>query len=225
MLLSVRSLLVSAALVTSAASASAALVVPIQFLDAASVQAFSSDALDSFSLPGINVNIVGKGNASAVPNTVGQFSLPITEIKVTGLLHIAGGGAVGSALEISRTDRRGGLQGLTLANFQINYDTKQVLADATPFHGATTKQLPIYNFNTATPLGIRYKFPLSFSGHEVLNKLFFTPEAQSFLLSSLALPPFAAPILAATDFGTLTQDINIALRKKAISTKPYVPAP
>jgi hypothetical protein len=112
--------------------------------------------------------------------------------------------------------------GVTLANFTINYETKQVLADTTAKGGTTTTQMPLYNFNTQTPLALKYKFPLTITGNELLNDLRLTDQAKAAMISSLNLPVFAVPLLN-NDFGTLTQNISTNLRKKAVSTTPYTP--
>ncbi|MCZ0211479.1 hypothetical protein OZK63_39655, partial [Streptomyces sp. UMAF16] len=67
----------------------------------------------------------------------------------------------------------------------------------------TTKQAPLYNFHTATPLGIKYKFPLTITGHEVLDQLTLTPEMNATMKSALALTPvLAAALDSITTFGT-----------------------
>jgi hypothetical protein len=222
--LSFRSITVAAALLAAGASAHADLTIPANSLVADSVQAFSQEALDTFALGGVTVAPLG--NATAVTGVDGAFSLPITSITISSALKIARGSANGSALEIARIDRKLGKFAVTVANFTINYETKQVLADTTPLHGTTVKQAPLYNFHTATPLGIKYKVPLSISGHEVLDQLTLTPEMHDTMVSALALPYYLVPALdAITTFGTLTQDINVKLRAKPVSAKVYVPAP
>jgi hypothetical protein len=219
---SFRSVAIAAALAAAGASANA-LTVNSAGLVANSVQAFSQESLDTFDIAGVVVTPLG--NATAVSGVTGSFSMPITSITVSSSLKIANGSASGSALEIARVDRKLGKVGITLANFSINYDTKQVLADATPLHGATVKQTPVYNFHTATPLGIKYQFPMNITGHEVLDQLTLTPTMHDSMVSALALPYFMVPALdAITTFGTLTQDIVVKTRK-AVSTAPYTPAP
>ena len=219
---SFRSVAIAAALVAAGTSANA-LTINSAGLVANSVQAFSQESLDAFDVGGVTVAALG--NATAVDGVAGAFSLPITSITISNALKIASGDAKGSALEISRVDRKLGKVGVTVANFTINYDTKQVLADTTPLHGTTVKQAPLYNFHTATPLGIKYKFPLSITGHEVLDQLTLTPEMNATMKSALALPTFLAAALdSITTFGSLTQDILVKTRK-AVSTTPYTPAP
>jgi hypothetical protein len=223
--LSFRSVAVAAALVAAAASANA-LTINVNALVADSVQAFSTEATDAFAVGGVVVT--GQGNTVTVTPPADNpdllaFSFPITSITISNSLKIASGDAKGSALEIARTVR-GVKLGVTVANFTINYETKQVLADTTPIGGTTTKQAPLYNFNTATPLGLKYKFPLSITGHEVLDQLTLTPEMKATMVSSLQLTPvLKAALESITTFGTLTQDIAVKLRPKAVSTTPYTP--
>lgn len=220
--LSFRTIAVATALVAAGASAHANLTIPSNSLVANSVQAFSQESLDAFEVGGVTVAPLG--NATAVAGVAGAFSFPITSITINNSLKIASGDAKGSALEISRIARNVGKVGVTVANFTINYTTKQVLADTTPLGGTTTKQAPLYNFNVATPLGIKYKFPLSITGHEVLDQLTLTPEMNATMKSSLALTPvLAAALDSITTFGTLTQDILVKLRDKPVSTTLYVP--
>lgn len=219
--LSFRSIAVATALVAAGASAQAALTIPANSLVANSVQAFSQESLDAFDVGGVVVTPLG--NATAVDGVVGAFSFPITSITISNSLKIASGDAKGSALEIART-YRGVKYAVTVANFTINYDTKQVLADTTPLGGTTAKQAPLYNFNTATPLGIKYKFPLTITGHEVLDQLTLTDEMKATMTSALALTPvLKAALESITTFGTLTQDIAVKLRSKPVSTTPYTP--
>ncbi len=220
--LSFRSIAVATALVAAGASAHANLTIPANSLVANSVQAFSQESLDAFEVGGVTVTPLG--NATAVDGVAGAYSFPITSITINNQLKIASGDAKGSALEISRVDRKLGKVGVTVANFTINYTTKQVLADTTPLGGTTAKQAPLYNFNVATPLGIKYKFPLTITCHEVLDQLTLTPEMNATMKSALALNVvLAAALDGITSFGTLTQDILVKLRAKPVSTTLYVP--
>lgn len=227
--LSFRSVAVSAVLAGTAFSASAAgIAIPVNAFVANSVQDFSIEANANFRQVGIQVS--GKGTAYANADKTNSFTLPVTSISISPLLKILSGTAVGSALQFDRIaeDEETGEEvptRLTLANFTINYTTKQVLADATPMGGTTTKQVPIFNFQTLTPLGLKYKFPLNITGHEVLGDLALTPEAKNLYKVTLKLPTFVWPLLDTLRFGTLTQDISTKLRSTPISTKPYVPAP
>lgn len=212
-----------AAGMTVQAQAATLLTLPLQGTVSDSVQAFSKDAMNGFRA--LDISVVPKGNATAVANTTDSFSFPVTKVAIGTKLNIASGSAVGSALYISRIDydTEGEPEvGVTLANFTINYETSQVLADTTPKGGATSKQMPLYDFKTQTPLALKYKFPLTITGNELLNDLRLTAQAKEAMISSLNLPVFAVPLLN-NDFGTLTQNISTNLRKKAVPTTPYAP--
>ncbi len=238
---SLRSFAVAATFATVAASASA-LTLPTESLQANSVQAFSEKALKQNKLLGIEVTPLGNatatatsapdidtlmqvtplGNATATATT-GAYNLPVTSISVNSSLKVTSGAAVGSALEISRLNDDLVKVGITLANFKINFETHQVLADVTPFGGVTVPQQAVYTFNEATPLNLKYKFPLTITGTQLLDKLFLTPAGIAALTSALELPEFAPDLLVKTDFGTINIDVKVGTRK-AVSTKPYVPA-
>ncbi|MEN9451920.1 MAG: hypothetical protein RLZZ369_979 [Pseudomonadota bacterium] len=216
---SLRSFAVAATFATVAASASA-LTLPTESLQANSVQAFSEKALKQNKLLGIEVTPLGNATATA---TTGAYNLPVTSISVNSSLKVTSGAAVGSALEISRLNDDLVKVGITLANFKINFETHQVLADVTPFGGVTVPQQAVYTFNEATPLNLKYKFPLTITGTQLLDKLFLTPAGIAALTSALELPEFAPDLLVKTDFGTINIDVKVGTRK-AVSTEPYVPA-
>jgi hypothetical protein len=219
--LSIRSFSIAAALLTTTVAANA-LTIATNALVADSVQAFSQEALDSFSL--YKVSITPLGNATAVSGVTGAFSFPITSITLSSSLKITSGDAKGSALQISRTSN-GATIGLTVANFTIDYANSQVLADTTPIGGVTVKQAPLYTFVTQSALAIKYQFPLKITAHEVLGTLMLAPTAIDTMVSSLALSKIVGTaVLPTLDFGTLTQDIAVKLRAKAVSTKLYTPA-
>ena len=210
-------------------AAHADLTLPINFTVSNSVQTFPADNLASFDL--VKLTVEGRGTTYiAKPGTPGEtngtvtpvaFGFPITKIVIGKKLNIASGSAVGSALFFQRfNDDTGATVGFTLANFTIDYNRKQVLADATPVGGKTTVQMPLYNFVATTPLGLKYVFPLSVTGHEVLGNLKLTPQAKDIFNTALELPEFVAFALD-FDYGTLTQDISLKLRARPISTRPY----
>jgi hypothetical protein len=58
-----------------------------------------------------------------------------------------------------------------------------------------------------------------------LGTLMLAPTAIDTMVSSLALSKIVGTaVLPTLDFGTLTQDIAVKLRAKAVSTKLYTPA-
>ncbi|WP_375214193.1 hypothetical protein [Aquabacterium sp.] len=211
-------------------AAHADLTIPFGWTDSNSVQAFPAENLGAFDL--VKLTVSAKGNTTPVGTPVpGEsngtltppaFKFPITKIVIGSKLNIVSGSAVGSALYFERlNDDTGATLGFTLANFTINYDKKQVLADVTPNGGAVALQQPIYNFNVATPLALKFKLPLTVTGHEVLDQLKLTEQAKTVFTNVLELPEFSLFALD-FDYGTLTQDISTNLRKNKISTSPYV---
>jgi len=98
-----------------------------------------------------------------------------------------------------------------------------VFADFTPIGGVTTKKVGLFNFNVATPLGIKYKFPLTITGREVLDQLTLTPESRQAQIDALQLRAFEIGALdVISTFGSLTQDIKVTFRK-SVPTAPYQP--
>lgn len=209
-------------------AAHADLTIPFAWTDSNSVQTFTQDNLDSFDL--VHMSVVAKGNATAqgAPINGGSgsvnyqsYSFPITKIVIGGDLSIKSGQAAGSALYFDRfDDDTGAVLGLTLANFTIDYVNKKVLADITPKGGTTAAQQQLYTFEVNTKLALKYKFPLTVTGHEVLDNLHLTEGAQAVFNSALVLPEIAQDALK-FPYGTLTQDVSTNLRKKSISSTPY----
>jgi hypothetical protein len=219
--MTIRSIAVAAAMLAIGSSANA-LTIPANSLVANSVQAFSQEALDAFDVASVTVTPLGNATAGAA---AGAFVMPITSITVGSGLKITNGEAKGSALEIARL-YRGAKLGIVLANFSINYTTKQVLADTTTLGGSTVKQAPVYNFNVATPLAIKYKFPMNITGHEVLDQLTLTPEMSNAMAAGLGLSTgLRAAMDSIATFGSLTQDVSVKMRPKAVSAKAYVATP
>ncbi|MDO9237614.1 MAG: hypothetical protein Q7U28_16470 [Aquabacterium sp.] len=219
--LSIRSISIAAAMLAMGASASAQLTIPTNALVANSVQAFSELALDAYAADGVTITPLG----NATQTSPGVYNMPVTSLTVKVMqAKVLSGIANGSALQFTRL-YRGNTVGLTLSNFSLDYVNHQVLADVTPQGGTTTKKQAIYNFNTATPLGIKYKFPVTIYGHEVLDQLTLTPETVKSFATSLSLSKASQSVIKSLDFGTLTQDVVMALRSKPVSKTPYVPAP
>ncbi len=209
----------------SAATAQA-LTLPTSALVANSVQEFTQDNLDSFTT--VNLVVEPRGTAyvdKAAPagsETPLAFGFPITKIVIGATLNIQSGTASGSALYFNRlNDDTGARLGLTLANFTIDYQSKQVLADTTPKGGITVKQMPLYNFTSTVPLALKYKFPLTIVLHEQLGNLKLTAQAKQALIQALELPEVTQSALD-FDFGTLTQDVNAQFRARPVNSTPYV---
>jgi hypothetical protein len=225
-LFSIRSISFAAATLALAASANA-LTVDWSKMQGTSVMAFSDAAVSL--LQTNNTKVVPLGNTTTV--TAGKvFSLPITSITISNALKVAAGSASGSALNMLRTtfddNDNAIVSGVVLANFTLDYVNNNVLADLTPKGGTTTKQAKVFTFHVATPLALKYKFPLTVTGHEILDTLFVTPQSLDIFATGLGLSGDAIlNLVNTTNFGTLTQDISTNARKPAVSTTPYVAAP
>ncbi len=221
----IRAFALGAAIVAAPLSAQAALTltIPTNALQANAVQAFSDDGLASFDLVGITLKPLG--NATSVPNVVGAYNLPVTSIALQ-LIKISGGSSTGSALEFNRINEDTGQpKRVTLANFSIDFNAKKIMADATQLGQATVNKTPIFDFHERTPLGLKYQFPLSITGKQILDKLFLTTEGKKVFKQGLELPEIADEVLNIVDFGTITIDVAVKLRSKPISSRPYVVAP
>ena len=205
-----------------AVSSAQAMTIATNYLEADSIQTFSDDAIQALDL--FQVTIAPLGNATANAAVANSYVLPITSISVNSKLEITGGDAKGSALELSRMVN-GVKKRLTLANFVIDYENSMVYADTTPSGGVTTAKLPTFAFTKINELAIKYKFPLSITADETLGTLKLTEEAMVAQINALEINEFLArAVVPEIDFGTLYQNIKIKFRK-AVSTKPYVPAP
>lgn len=211
---------------TFSAVSAHALTLPTNALVANSVQQFTQDNLDSFTT--VNLVVEPRGTtyvdkaAPAGSETPLAFGFPITKIVIGLTLNIQSGTASGAALYFNRlNDDTGARLGLTLANFTINYLTKQVLADTTPKGGTTVTQMPLYNFTTNSPLALKYKFPLTILLNEQLGNLKLTTQAKQALITALELPDVTQSALE-FDFGTLTQDVTAQLRARPVNATPYV---
>ena len=91
--------------------------------------------------------------------------------------------------------------------------------------GQFTPKMPLFNFTKLSELAIKYKFPLTITAQETLGTLKLTEEALVAQIQALEVNEFLArAVVPEIDFGTLYEDIKIKFRK-AVSTKPYVPAP
>lgn len=218
----VRSVSIAAAVALSAFSAQA-LTIPTNSLKAESVQVFSEQALQSYQVFGVTVTPLG--NATKLSEN--SFNLPVTSIDIglTGGVKVESGKAVGSALEISRINSfTGKKMGFVVANFTIDFNKNQVLADTSDLTTKVTqKQAPLYNFVKTQELALKYKFPLSISLKEQLGDLRVADVYGT--VDSLGIDPALGDIVIPTiDFGVINIDIGAAFRSKPVSTKPYVPA-
>ena len=157
------------------------------------------------------------------PASLAQTERDLTDIHAAAVAaFLQTHGIAGSSLDVI------GFHGQTVlhrpkAGLTVQLGSGQVLADVTPFGGVTMPQRAVYTFNEAIPLTLKYKFPLTITGTQLLDKLFLTPEGIAVLTSALELPEFAPDLLVKTDFGTIGIEVKVGLRKP-VSTRPYVPA-
>jgi hypothetical protein len=107
-----------------------------------------------------------------------------------------------------------------LANFFIDYDASMVLADITA-NGMTQQRTSLYSFE-ATDLKIGLK-GLTLNMNQKLSNLQLTNTALATFASGLSLSRVLQAPLVGLDFGTITVDINGALRAP-INGAPYVAA-
>lgn len=220
---SLRSLVLPLALAATPLSALAwpTLTIPTTALQADAVQAFSGDALGAFELAEITIKPVGQ--ASVTSGLAGAFTLPVTSITIDGL-KVVGGKATGAGLRFERYNwENDSTQVVTLANFRIDFNTHVIHADAFPQGGTPKSDAPIFQFREQTALAIKYQFPLSISAHQTLDRLFLTPAARTIFTDGLQLDPVMSAPLEIIDFGEIRIAVDVKLRKKPVSSKPYRP--
>ena len=205
-------------------SAHADSVTKLNMFLANSAQTFSPAALVAYALMGISVKPLGNST-----ELLGTFIMPITE-TVYGKSAYQGlgtapyaGGSIGSALSIERkmitstTTPR-----ITLANFRINYHTRQVLADATIAGESTISRMPIYTFNVARPMAQELNEVGMLSLDEKLDKLKLTPQGLDLFMSGLKLPAYTKVVMQTIDFGTLVQTVVLLPRLTPVTDAPFV---
>jgi len=222
---SLRSLILPLALAAAPLTALAwpTLTIPTNALQADAVQAFSQEARDAFEL--VEIQVRPAGQASATAGLTGAFTLPVTSITIDGL-KVVGGKAAGAALRFERFDHESGQdRQVTLANFRIDFNRHLIHADAFKDDGSRLADAPVFRFNEQTPLAIKYQFPLSITAHQVLDKLFLTPQAQALFNAGLGLPEVVQSTLGIIDFGEIRINVAVKLRPRPVSTKPYLPQP
>ncbi len=206
----------------AATAAQADIAIPVNALEVNTVQAFSDRCTKA--LRAINTTISALGTTTPVPGAaLVSFSLPITSITIGNGLKIVKGAGLGTALKFDRKMDDGSKAWVVLANFWLDYATKRVLADGTIPGSPTVKDVVVYHFNMDSPLALKYKFPLSITGREVVNKLMLGESVKDLFMAGLQLDEFVRPgVLDTTDFGTLTTEALVKFRSKPGSAKPYV---
>jgi hypothetical protein len=159
---------------------------------------------------------------SSTGDLLPAFNMPVSKVDVSlglppfsPLVSPNSGEASGAALQITR-----GARSVTLANFVIDYSKDLVLADITA-NGVTTKATSLYSFD-ATNLNIGLN-GLTLNMHQTLSNLVFTPTALSTFGTGLNLAKSLQAPLSTIDFGTITVDVNGALRSP-INATPFTVA-
>lgn len=204
------------------ATSAQALTLDTTFVAANSVFSLSEEAWDAMSAASTSISALGiasnaPGTKSSTGDLLPAFNLPISKVDVSlGLNPLVSpnyGEASGSALQIAR-----GSKSVILANFAIDYAHDLVLADITT-NGVTTKATSLYSFeSTDLKIGLS---GMTLNMHQTLSNLMFTDSALATFSSGLSLGKALTAGLASIDFGTITIDVNGALRSP-INAKPFV---
>lgn len=213
----------AAAALMTVVGAAQALTLNTSSLNANSTQAFSENGVGAFTTYATTVEAAG--TATDAGNYT--FVFPVTKVEIGSNLKPTSGEASGAALKFSRTDSRGVLRTLYLANFRIDYTASKVLADRTLVdltNTAVTENIEVYTFSTQETLAMKYKFPLTISLNEKLGPLTLSSTAIESFILGLRLPNGALvrATLPGIDFGTLQQVIEVTFRKKAVDSTPFV---
>lgn len=197
------------------------LTIPTNALQADAIQAFSVDALGAFELAEITLKPVGQAGLTA--GLTGAYTLPVTSITIDGL-KVIGGKATGAGLRFERFNwESDATETVTLANFRIDFNSHVIHADAFPRNGAVRRDAPVFAFREQTALAIKYQFPLSIRAHQVLDRLFLTSTARALFVSGLQLDEVMAAPLEIIDFGEIRIAVDVKLRSKPVSSRPYQP--
>ncbi len=212
-----------ASLLVAAAYPASALVVtlPTNALEANARLDFSADAVNALDSAGITRTALG--TTKSLDSTGTSFNLPVTSSSVNiGLLPpsltAVAGSSMGAALDLSR----GAGKDLVLANMSLDFKNKKVTGDA--WANGVKSTLDIYTFNIAQGLTISLKGGLSLKTK--VDHLTLTTAAVDAFSTALKIPSVLKPTLAGLDYGSITVDIGVALRKGgAVSGKAYTPPP
>ena len=201
-----------------------ALTLDTRGLQANAVFSLSQGALDAMFaadtvMSGLGTTGTLASTISSTGDALPNFNLPIDKVDVSlglppfsPLISPNYGDTSGAALQITRGSRN-----VTLANFVVDYSKDLVLADITA-NGITTKGTSLYSFD-ATDLKIGLD-GLTLNMHQKLSNLVFTSSALNTFTSGLKLSSALQTPLKTLDFGSITIDINGALRTP-INATPF----
>lgn len=212
----------------AAATSASALTLPTQGLKANATLTFSPEAYANAGAA--TVVFAPLGNTIKLPDvTVGSTAVEVYQFPVTKAdvsigwdLKITPNSGVssGSALLLS-SDAGGAI----LANFAVNFKTKQLLADIIdPYTKTQTKsQIVLYTFIESQPSKISFK-NLVLNQTSQISELTFSAEATDELAYLLGLPDVTKLSLSKLKWGTIDVQVTSYARKPAVSTKPFTAA-
>lgn len=194
--------------------------------DAVTTQQFSFDAAGASAAAGIIFGSAGTATEGAgMTNEFGDkaqsFFLPITSIVLSPQLipfnvtNVKLGDATGAALTFNRR----GSMGFTLANFTVDYQNSKVIGDF--MTNGTSNRITVFNFKRQSNLAPRFDATGGLLGvqlNEVLGDLRLSTVAVDSFAAALRLSAPLKASLAGLDFGTLTQNINVNIRRPVDAT-------
>ena len=155
------------------------------------------------------------------PAPVPQYNLPVTKatVKIGWDLSIkaTSGDSARSALLL---DRRGATIGL--ANFKVDFEGKQVIADFLLPDGSTINQ-GLYSFVELVPQKISFK-GLVLNQSVTIGKLILTEAAQDTLGDALKLSAPLRATLVTQDWGTIAILVTSYKRSPKVSDVPFTHA-
>lgn len=155
-----------------------------------------------------------EGDVGDVP----VFEMPITKASVSIgwdlKISADSGQSSRSALILAR-----GSRSAVLANFEIDFKQKLVLADLIT-GGVTTKKMPLYTFEVIVPQKISLK-NLVLNMTETIGELRVTPTSKTALGDALGLTLPVQDALAELNFGQIAIEVTSYKRSPKISDTPF----
>jgi hypothetical protein len=206
-----------------ASTAQADIVIPMNSIILETHMYFSDRAKKAFRASNVTPQPVGTSSGSFEDHII----LPASKLaigpgaKSKGIATYAWGDGCG--IKLNRQMDDGSAAWVVMANIAIDYKANQVIADFTIPGVPTAKKVPLYDFKLDTPLAIKYKFPISITGKEVMYNMYLTEKAKDFQMAGLQYEDFVrTAVLDKTDFGQGVNVLDFRFRPRPLSTKPYV---
>ncbi len=167
-----------------------------------------------------DVDVLDPDTGEMIPTP--SYNQPITKVDISigwdlKVTPVAGN-ATRSGLQLIR-----GARTMTLANFRLDLQNKQLVGDVILKDGTTKKQIVIYNLVKNDDLVISFK-NLVLNQTQSVKNMIFTQELQDLVASELALSAPLKATLATTDWGTIAVKVTSFKRSPAVSDKPLVAA-